>query len=201
MKFVTESFGGMAMRAVGIALLAAGLAVATPLAGQEPAQERPAPARMRLMLERVGRLGGPAFDYSPDRLIARREALGLTPEQVQRLESLAQEVRRAREAADSIARARGPQMEQLWREAAPNVDQLRAQAEAILQARQRAAIAALAAAAQAKALLTPEQRGRVAGWADMRRGFLEGRRDRMERMREHMRRWAPAPWRPRLRRL
>lgn len=189
------------MRAVGIALLAAGLAVATPLAGQEPAQERPAPARMRLMLERVGRLGGPAFDYSPDRLIARREALGLTPEQVQRLESLAQEVRRAREAADSIARARGPQMEQLWREAAPNVDQLRAQAEAILQARQRAAIAAMAAAAQAKALLTPEQRGRVAGWADMRRGFLEGRRDRMERMREHMRRWAPAPWRPRLRRL
>ncbi|GIW52170.1 MAG: hypothetical protein KatS3mg081_1525 [Gemmatimonadales bacterium] len=184
------------MRAVRIGLTLAALAGAAPLAGQQPPQERPGPERVRVMMERMAqRLGGPAFDYSPERLIARREALGLTPEQVQRLESLAQEVRRAREAADSVARARGPQVEQLWREAAPNVDQLRSQAEAILQARQRAEIAALAAAAQAKALLTAEQRGRVAGWADVRRGLMERRMRGMERMREHMRPRAPAPWR------
>jgi Spy/CpxP family protein refolding chaperone len=146
------------------------------------------------MLEGMVRhLGGPAFDYSPDRLIARREALGLTPEQVQRLEALAQEVRRAREAADSVARTRGSQIEQLWREGAPNVDQLRSQAEAILQARQRAQIAALAAAAEAKALLTAEQRGRVAGWADMRWGSMKRWMGRMERMwEERTRPGAPA---------
>ncbi len=185
------------MRVVGILLALATLTGVVPLVGQEPEQERPRARRHHIMPERIGLgLGAPFFEYHPNRLIARREALGLTPEQVQRLESLAQEVRRAREAADSIAQARRPQLQQLWREAAPNVEQLRSQAEAILQARQRAAIAALTAAAQAKALLTPEQRGRVAGWADMRRGFMGWW---MGRMPERMRLRPLAPWR-RLRR-
>ncbi len=184
------------MRAVGIVLMLATLRGAVPLVGQQAGQEQPRRERVRMMAERLPlRIAAPSFAYDPDRLIARREALGLTPEQVQRLESLAQEVRKARGAADSIVRARRSELEQLWREEAPNVDQLRAQAEAILQARHRAQIAALTAAAQAKALLTPEQRGRVAGWADARRGFMERWMGGMRRMPARMRLHAPAPWR------
>lgn len=188
------------MRAVGVVLTLATLTGAAPLVGQQPEQERPRPERARMMAERFALpLGAPSFAYNPGRLIARREALRLTAEQVQRLESLAQEVRKAREAADSIVRARRSQMVQLWSEEAPNVDRLRAEAEAVLQARQRAEIAALTAAAQAKALLTPEQRGRVAGWADVRRGFRGRWMGGMRPMPAPMRLHAPGPWR-RLRR-
>jgi Spy/CpxP family protein refolding chaperone len=104
--------------------------------------------------------------FQPDRLIDRREALGLAPDQVSRLESLAQEVRQARDRADTNARAQRQRLRDLWNSATPDVAQLRAAAQAAMQTRQAAALARLEAAARAKTILTPEQRGRVAGWAD-----------------------------------
>lgn len=163
-----------------------GFLAAAPLAAQEPPRGEPQGAERRGPLpgRLLGPLMGPAFDYAPSRLIARREALGLTPEQVQRLESLAQEVRRARGLADSTARARRQRIEQIWREATPDASRLRTEVEAVMQAWQRAALTALTAAAEAKAVLTPEQRGRVSGWADARRGLVERRWHRIERIRE-----------------
>ncbi|MBI3982760.1 MAG: Spy/CpxP family protein refolding chaperone [Gemmatimonadetes bacterium] len=107
--------------------------------------------------------------FQPARLIDRREVLALTPDQVSRLEALAQEARQARERADTTARTQNQRLRELWNAPTPDVAQLRSLAQAAMQARQAAALASLEAAAKAKAILTPEQRGRVAGWADAAR--------------------------------
>jgi Spy/CpxP family protein refolding chaperone len=119
--------------------------------------------------------------YSPDRLVNRREALKLTPEQVSRLETLAQEARKAREQADTVARGRAEELRTLWEAPAPDVGAIERAHQALASARQTAALAEVRAAAQAKAVLTDEQRGRVAGWRDgarlmMRRDVAPGRR-------------------------
>jgi hypothetical protein len=95
--------------------------------------------------------------------------LGLTPEQVSRLEALAQETKQATDKAQAEAKTQWDQLAELWKQATPDVGQVRTRAQAALQAMQGARVAQLAAAAQAKAVLTAEQRGRVAGWADAAR--------------------------------
>lgn len=157
--------------------------VALPLVGQEPPRpEQPGPRPEPMMQRRMGRprfAMGPGLQYAPQHLVDRREALSLTPDQVARLEALTQEVQQARESAEAEVRSRQEQLEQLWEQPAPDVNQLRTHAQAVMQAQQNAHLAALTAAARAKAVLSPEQRGRVAGWSDARRGMMERRMDRM----------------------
>ncbi|HWP39071.1 MAG TPA: Spy/CpxP family protein refolding chaperone [Gemmatimonadales bacterium] len=158
------------LRAITIlAVLSTGTAASQdPPRPAEPPQG-PAPERPR-MGGFMGPMGGPGFAhvrvFQPSRLIDRREVLGLTPDQVARLETLAQEVRQARERADTTSRAQRQRLRDLWNSPTPDPAQIRAAAQAAMQTRQTAALAALEAAAKAKAVLTPEQRGRVAGWAD-----------------------------------
>jgi Spy/CpxP family protein refolding chaperone len=132
--------------------------------------------------------------YAPDRLVNRREALKLTPEQVSRLETLAQEARKAREQADTVARARADELRTLWEAPAPDVRAIERAHQSLATARQAAALAEVRAAAQAKAVLTDEQRGHVAGWRDGARLMMRrdarpgpGRRPQIQRMRPQRR--------------
>jgi Spy/CpxP family protein refolding chaperone len=88
---------------------------------------------------------------------------------VSRLEALAQQAKQARDKADSVAKGHRDALADLWKQDAPDVSQIRTHAQAAMQAMESAHLAQLTAAAQAKAVLTPEQRGRVAGWADAAR--------------------------------
>ena len=156
-----------------LALLAAGLVTAQepprePAAGpqRQPGQMMPRMDMMGPRAEMGWEMLAGAMAFQPARLIGRRAMLQLTPEQVSRLEALSQEAARARTQADSVGRLQADQLRELWNAPAPDLAQLRSRAQAAMQARQAGALAGLEAAAKAKAVLTPEQRGRVAGWAD-----------------------------------
>ena len=148
------------------------IAIAGAVTAQEPPRppgqpEPQAPGMMRRMSPPLGLDGAPEVGmFQPSRLIDRRQMLDLTPDQVSRLEALAQEAQQARARGDSVARGQAEQLRELWKAPAPDVAQIRSRAQAAMQARQTAALASLEAAAKAKAVLTAEQRGRVAGWAD-----------------------------------
>ncbi|MBI2071421.1 MAG: Spy/CpxP family protein refolding chaperone [Gemmatimonadetes bacterium] len=164
---------------------------------QPPAQQ-PQPWRLGMGPGALGVLG-PGRQvgvYVPQHLVNRREALGLTPEQVARLEALAQEAKQASDKAEAEAKTHWDQLAELWKQATPDVNQVRTHAQAAMQAMQGARVAHLVAAAQAKAVLTAEQRGRVAGWADAGRMRMQQRMDRpgrMGRMPMRMRRWPVPP--------
>lgn len=173
------------------------------LAGPGAAQQTQPPPAQQPLEERPGMRGivgpGPQVGlYAPQHLVDRREALGLTPEQVSRLEHLAQETKQATDKAQAEAKTHWDQLAELWKQPTPDVSQVRTHAQAAMQAMQGARVAHLVAAAQAKAVLTAEQRGRVAGWADagrMRMGPM-GQRGRLGRwpMRGPMRmRRGPVP--------
>jgi Spy/CpxP family protein refolding chaperone len=110
---------------------------------------------------------GMAFGvYAPDRLVDRREALALTPEQVSQLEALAQEARAVRVRTDSAARSHQEQLRTLWEADVPDFSAIETQMQAAHALRGAEHLAAARAAARAKAILTPEQRGWVDGWRD-----------------------------------
>lgn len=195
---------------VALALMAGPL-----VAQQQPPPPQPAPAQgprmgmrgMRDIMGMPGMMGmqGPGREfraagfYAPRLLIARRQVLGLSAEQVSRLEALAQEARQAADKATAEARTHWDQLAEIWKQPAPDANQVRSHAQAAMQAMQAARLAHLVAAAQAKTVLTPEQRGRLEGWADARRMAMRqrwfdrsGHRMRFWMPRGHM---GPRPWR------
>jgi len=155
--------------------------VAAPLAAQQPPQPPPPPGAMGMGPRMGAMMGGGmlmGMGYAPQRLVDRREVLGLTPDQVSRLETLAQQAKQARDKADSAAKGHRDALADLWKQDAPDVNQIRTHAQAAMQAMEGAHLAQLTAAAQAKAVLTPEQRGRVAGWNDADRMRMRQMMDR-----------------------
>jgi Spy/CpxP family protein refolding chaperone len=116
--------------------------------------------------------------FSPTLLLERREALNLTADQVTKLSTLESEAKAAREKAAADSKPHREELEKLWQQTVPDVTQLRTHAQALMQAEQGARLNALTTWAQAKAVLTPEQRGRVQGWADARRQRGRGFRGR-----------------------
>jgi Spy/CpxP family protein refolding chaperone len=170
--------------------IAPGLAVAAVLAaGQLLAQEpeaapEPPPRRMRLHEPGTGLEGGPAMRqrmrtgelpgmraFAPRLLIQRRDFLGLTEDQVSRLEQLSEEVRSALEQALQEAQIHHDALRDAWQADQPDADVVRRHAQQAMEARQAAQLATVGGAAHAKALLTSEQRGKMEGWMDgMRMG-------------------------------
>lgn len=160
--------------------------------GQErPKPEHPDRSMMREMQERMGHMRGHhapmarVAAYAPPHLLERRELLKLTAEQVSRLEELAQELKQAHEKAEEQTKAHREQVMEVWQAERPDVNQLSSHAEAVMQAEHNAHLAMLTAAARAKGLLTPEQRGRVEGWLDVRQTMMHGRMERREGRRIH----------------
>jgi Spy/CpxP family protein refolding chaperone len=184
-------------------VVVAGLIGATTLAAQQPPP--PDSVGPRPLRQRIYAPGGSgpeatpgAMMYAPDRLVNRRQALNLTPEQVSRLETLAQEAQKAREQADTVVRSHAEELRTLWEAPAPDVRAIERAHQALSAAREQVTLAEVRAAAQAKAVLTDEQRGRVAGWRDgarlmMRRDAAPGGRPGVpgQRMRQPRRGMRP----------
>ena len=139
----------------------------------------------------AGPMGGPmergrpeAFRmmiFSPTALLERRDALNLAPDQVTKLATLENDLKAAREKAENDSKPHRDELDKLWQQGAPDIAQIRTHMQAMMQTEQAARIAAATSIASAKAVLTPEQRGRVQGWADARmsergRGMMFRRR-------------------------
>ena len=108
---------------------------------------------------------GMAFD--PGNLLDRKDALGLTPQQVTRLTALRDAMKTAHDAAHTEMQAHMKELADVLKASAPDTNQMKTHFQAMQAAMGRAHWAMLSASAQARAALTDAQRGRVDGWADM----------------------------------
>jgi hypothetical protein len=124
--------------------------------------------------------------YAPPHLLERKDALELSDEQVSRLEALAAEFKEGHHQAVADAEAHHKQAMEIWMTDSPDIDQLRAHAEAAMQAQQTAHMVLLVAAAQGKALLDAEQRGHVAGWLEAQQHMMHQRMQGMQGMHQGM---------------
>ncbi len=152
-------------------LVAAALA-ASPLAAQEPGGEGSmmrdvGPAIMKMML------------YTPQHLLARKEALGLTPDQVTRLTALRDGVKTAHEAAEADARAHLKELDQAANAPQPDTVALKTHFQAAHAAMGRVHWAALAAAVQARSVLNDAQRKQLTVWADSMQAWMQQHRQMM----------------------
>jgi Heavy-metal resistance len=152
-------------------LVAAALA-ASALAAQQPGGEgsmmRDAgPALMRIML------------YTPQHLLARKDALALTPDQVSRLTALRDGVKSAHDAAEAEAQAHMKELDQAAN--APELDTvaLKTHFQAAQAAMGKVHWVALVAAVQAKSVLNDAQRKQLAVWADSMHAWMQQHRQMM----------------------
>ena len=153
------------------------LAVAAPLAAQQPDSVKPTmPGGMEMhgmmspMMGQMMEMMGPmmrAMAFDPDHLLARKDALELTPQQVTRLTALRDAAKTSHDAAHAELQTHMAAMAQAMKANAPDTTALKQHFQAAQAAMGRAHWAMLSAAAQARAVLTDLQRGRVEGWADM----------------------------------
>lgn len=151
--------------------------VAAPLAAQQPDSMKPrmpmpghGEMGMQPMMGQMMEMMGPmmrTMAFVPDHLLARKDALELTPQQVTRLTALRDAAKTAHDAAHSDMQTHMTAMAQAMKASAPDTAALKQHFQAAQAAMSRAHWAMLSAAAQARALLTDGQRGRVDGWADM----------------------------------
>lgn len=153
-------------------LVAVALA-ASPLAAQQPGEEGSmmrdvGPAIMKMML------------YTPQHLLARKEALGLTPDQVTRLTALRDGVKTAHEAAEAEARAHLTELDQAANAPQPDTVALKTHFQAAHAAMGRVHWVALAAAVQARSVLNDAQRQKLAVWADSMQAWMQQHRRMMQ---------------------
>lgn len=108
--------------------------------------------------------------FDPARLIARKDALGLTAQQVEQLTAL--EVRERPAISDAVKdiRARRATIDAALKGEAPDTVQLRRSYDALQSAAGKAHWARISTSFQARAILTDAQRGKVRGWAALRGG-------------------------------
>lgn len=142
--------------------------VATPLVAQEHRPMRHDPSMMPHMMQ-MQQMMAPmmrAMAFTPDHLLARRDSLKLTPQQVVRLTALADAAKRAHDAAAADAKVHMDAVGQALNAATPDTATVRAHFQEAHTAMGRAMWAMLAAAAQGRAVLTDEQRARVDRWAN-----------------------------------
>jgi hypothetical protein len=104
--------------------------------------------------------------FAPDHLLMRKDALGLTAQQVTRLTALRDAAKTAHDAAEADGKAHMGALAQAMQASAPDTGAVRLHFQGAHAAMGKAHLTMLTAAAQAKALLTDEQRGRVNGWVD-----------------------------------
>ena len=94
------------------------------------------------------------------------------------VEQLGEELQGVHEQALAEAEASHEALREAWQADQPDADVVRRYAQQAMEARQAAQLAMVGGAAQAKALLTPEQQGKMQGWID---GVRMGRQMRMGR--------------------
>ena len=173
-----------------VAALVLGSGWLAPLAAQQPAPTMPAPMDHAMMGDPMAfqEMMGPMMQvllYTPQHLLARKEALGLTSDQVTRLSSL----RKAAQAGQEAAMAEGKNHAQAVQQAAagptPDTVALKTHFEAAHAAMGKAHWLALVSAVQAKAVLTDAQRTKVKVWADSMQAWMEQHRQMMQPHESH----------------
>lgn len=141
--------------------------LAVPLAAQQPGMMgqgmMPHMMQMQEMMAPMMR----AMAFTPDHLLARKDSLGLTVQQVTRLTALRDAAKTAHDAAAAEAKTHMDALAQAFQGAVPDTAAVKAHFQAAHAAMGKAHWTMLAAATQAKALLTDDQRARVERWASM----------------------------------
>lgn len=157
---------------------------ALPLAAQQPTQPDsvrrpmmgPGPMSGMMMDSPLMQQMGPAMIglmlYTPQHLLARKDALGLTADQIRRLTALRDASKTAHDAAMSAAQAHLREMDQAAGAAAPDSGALKTHFQAAHDAMGKAHWAMLASAVQARTVLTGAQRVKVQAWADSMHSWM-----------------------------
>jgi len=127
----------------------------------DPMMQQMGPEMMRVML------------YTPQHLLARKDALGLTGHQVTRLTALRDGAKTAHDAAMADATAHMKELAQSANAAQPDTSTLKAHFQAAHAAMGKAHWAMLASAAQARAVLTDAQRTKLQVWADSMQAWMK----------------------------
>jgi LTXXQ motif family protein len=102
-----------------------------------------------------------AMAYAPDHLLARKDSLKLTIQQITRLTALRDAARSAHDAAAGDAKAHMAAMAQAWNAASPDTAAVKQHFQAAHTAMGTAHWTMLAAAAQARGVLTEQQRSMI----------------------------------------
>ncbi len=164
-----------------VALAAAPLAAQHPMTGPggmgqmagDPMMRQMGPAMMKMML------------YTPQHLLARKDALGLTADQITRLTALRDGAQKAHEAAEVEAQAHMKELEQAANAPKPDTSALKVHFQATHNAMGKAHWAMLASAAQARAVLTDTQLAKVQAWADSMQAWTQQHRQMMKPTQPH----------------
>lgn len=144
---------------------------AMPLAAQQPRMGHDAQGMSHMMqMEEMMAPMMRAMAFAPDHLLARKDSLNLTPQQITRLTALRDAAKTAHDAAAADAKAHMGAMAQALNAASPDTAAVKQHFQATHTAMGNAHWAMLAAAAQARSVLTDEQRARVDRWASKMMG-------------------------------
>jgi Spy/CpxP family protein refolding chaperone len=160
-------------------LIVIGLATA-PLAAQHPAAPMGRmmgdPMGMQEMMAPMAQV----MLYTPQHLLPRKEALGLTADQVARLTALRDATTAAQDAAMSEARAHLEELQQAAEAASPDSGVVKTHFQAAHAAMGRAHWLSIRSAMEAKALLTAGQRATLKAWADSLETWMQQHRQMMK---------------------
>lgn len=99
--------------------------------------------------------------YTPDHLLARKDSLKLTNDQVSKLTAIRDAAKSAHDAAAAVMKTHMDELNKAFQASAPDTAALRAHFEAAHPAMGKAHWAMLSAAAQARAVLTDAQRQKI----------------------------------------
>ncbi len=163
-------------------LAVAALAVAAPLAAQRPGMG-PGPMGQMMgdpMMQQMGPAMMKMMLYTPQHLLARKDALGLTADQVTRLAALRDGLKTAHDAAMAEAQTHMAEMEQAANASKPDTSALKVHFQAAHNAMGKAHWATVAVSAQARAVLTDAQRAKVQAWADSMQTWMQQHRQMMQ---------------------
>ena len=176
---------------MGSKIVLSALLLVTPLAAQQPG--KPDSVRHQMMgpgprsgmtMERsmMGHMGPAMMKrmlYTPQHLLARKDALGLSADQVARLTALREGAKSAHDGAMADARRHMQAMEQAMDAPTPDTTGLKGHFQAVHAAMGKAHWAMLASAAQARAVLNDAQRATVQVWADSMQAWSQQHRQMM----------------------
>jgi hypothetical protein len=118
--------------------------------------------------------------YTPQHLLARKDALGLTPDQVSRLTALRAATQAGEDAAMSEAKTHMQELEQAANAAAPDTSALKTHFQAAHAGLGKAHWLALASAVQGRAILNDAQRTKLKTWADSMQTWMQQHRQMMK---------------------
>ena len=169
-----------------LALVALGLCcIAAPLAAQQDTSRARRP-RTRPYGQRTDRGTGMGMDnnmmsmmremmapmmrviaYEPEHLLARKDSLQLTNDQVTKLTTIQTASKSTHDAAANDMKTHMDELNQAFQTAAPDTNALRMHFDAAHAAMGKAHWAMLSAAAQARAVLTDAQRSKIDSWVNM----------------------------------